>query len=276
MGEFHLLYMMKHPGVLLILICCFLFSNADAQNENWDTYMAKFGNKPGSVLVDMALIEKAPDKKYPYLVITGPRALNCDAHGIPAKDEIDVLEDILNTTGNFITGVTAKALAGTFTYNCERLNYYYVKDTAGIRNAIMRLYDRGYQNYSYAINMKYDPAWTTYRTFLYPDEDMLDWMENTKMITKMIESGDSLATRRAISFAFYFKTDTAMKAFENYAGVRGYKTANTVGVSNFPHAIKASKNDYVKIDIILPMIRELKDEAKKHNGLYNGWEAKKN
>lgn len=235
--------------------------------------MAKFGNKPGSVLVDMALLDRAPDKKYPFLVITGPQAHGCDANGIPAKDEIDALEDMLSTTGNFITGVTAKVLAGTFTYNCERLNYYYVKDTAGIRNAVRRLYDRGYPNYSYAINMKYDPAWTTYRTFLYPDEDMLLWMENSKMIAKMIEQGDSLASKRDITFAFYFRSDTAMQAFKDFAAAHGYKTIAAVGVSNFPFAIKAAKNEYVKIDIILPMIRELKAEAIKHSGIYNGWEA---
>ena len=273
MGEFHLLYFMKF---LQIVIYSFLFSPANAQTEDWDTYMAKFGNKPGSVLVDMALIQKAPDKRYPYLVITGPRAQNCDAKGMPGKDEIDVLEDILNATGNFITGVTAKVLTGTFTYDCERLNYYYVKDTIGIRNAIMRLYNRGYQNYSYAINMKYDPAWTTYRTFLYPDEAMLNWMDNTKIITKMIQQGDSLITQRDINFDFYFNADTGRNAFSDFAKAHGYKARLIDSKAiNAPYEIIVSKYGYVKIDAIILMTEELKTEAKKHKGLYNGWEAKK-
>jgi len=53
-------------------IYSFLFCSAHAQ-ENWDTYMAKFGNKPGSVLVDMGLMAKAPDKLLSFLVITAPR-----------------------------------------------------------------------------------------------------------------------------------------------------------------------------------------------------------
>ena len=271
-------FLMNRLVFLQIVISFFLFCPANAQTEDWDTYMAKFGNKPGSVLVDMALIEKAPDKRYPYLVIIGPRAQNCDVQGMPAKEEIEVLEDILNTTGNFITGVTAKVLTGTFSYYCERLNYYYVKDTTGIRNAIMRLYSRGYQNYSYAINMKYDPAWATYRTFLYPDEEMLNWMENTKIITKMIQHGDSLTTQRDINFDFYFNSDSSRNSFSDFAGTHGYKT-NKLPVppvfNNMPYKIIVSKYGYVKIDAILKMTEELKTEAKKHRGLYNGWEAKK-
>src|SRR5262249_50197216 len=150
----------------LLIVSLFIVFTASAQTEDWDTYMAKYGNKPGSVMVDMGLMAKAPDKRYPYLVITGPRAKRCNEDGMPANDEIQVMEEILSATGNFITGVTSKTLAGTFMYNCERLNYYYVKDTMGVRNAIRRMYDRSYTDYDYAINIKPDEGWTTYRTFL--------------------------------------------------------------------------------------------------------------
>ncbi len=239
--------------------------------------MAKFGDKPGSVLVNLALMERAPDSKYPYLLITGPKAQNCDARGLPGKEEIDVLEDILRSTDNFITGVTAKVLTGTFTYDCERLNYYYVKDTMGIRNAIMRMYNRGYKNYSYAINMKYDPQWATYRTLLYPDEETQEWMENTKIISKMTEAGDSLKTPRDINFNFYFRSDTDRNAFADFAHAKGYK----VNLLAFSKSSTASfeaivyKNAFVKTDLIQAMANELKAEARKHHGVYDGWDAKK-
>jgi len=240
--------------------------------------MARFGNKPGSVLVDMGLMSRAPDKRYQYLVITGPKAQNCDARGIPAKEEIDVLEDILNTTDNFITGVTAKVLTGTFTYDCERLNYYYVKDTVGIRNAIMRLYNRGYKDYNYAINMKYDPEWTTYRTFLFPDEKILAWMDIDKAITKMIAQGDSLTTKRNVNFDFYFKSDTDRNAFADIVFSKGYRTsfpATTTQTTNLPYEVLVSKYSFVKTDSIQAESDELKAIAHMHHGMYNGWDAKK-
>jgi hypothetical protein len=265
----------KKNLILSLILFVLIDLSANGQAENWDTYMSKFGDKPGSVLVDMGLINNAPDKKYPFLVITGPRAQSCDKKGIPAKEEISSLEDILAATGNFLTGVTAEVLAGTFTYNCERLNYYYVKDTLNIRNAIMRLYNRTYPNYSYAINIKYDPAWTIYRTFLYPSEETRNWMENTKIITGMVEKGDSLRNKRQISFDLYFRTDSFRRAFAGFAHAKGYKTEKEIMAKSpsAPYEIIISKFDYVKTGIIDSLTSDLKKAVKQYNGFYNGWEA---
>jgi hypothetical protein len=239
--------------------------------------MAKFGNKPGSVLVDMSLIEKAPDKNLPFLIITGPRGQNCNKQGIPSKEEIDKLEEILSATDDFLTGVTAKTLAGTFTYNCERLNYYYVKDTLAVRSAITRLYNRSYKNYDYVLKIKHDPEWSSYRTFLYPDEETRNWMENEKIIAGMLERGDSLKNPRELRFDLYFKTDTARNAFEKFANGKGYTTDTISTARNkvVPYEIILSRTSDVQLNTINTLTYELRKEAEKHGGFYNGWQIKK-
>lgn len=266
---------MKRILFIPFIICFFLVRNVNAQTEQWDTYMAKFGDKPGSVLVNMGYKDAAPDKKYPYLVVTGPQALNCNKQGLPDKEEIDRLEEILDATNNFITGVTAKVLVGTFTYNCERLNYYYVKDTIGIRNAIIRLYKRNFSNYKYAINMKADRDWNTYLTFLYPNEETLNWMDNDKIITKMLEAGDDLTKPRDINFYLYFKTDSGRKFFADFVHVQGYKTDTTSvpGNNNHLKELVVTKFGIVKMETINSMATGLKNELKKYNAFYNGWDA---
>ena len=266
---------MKYVLFIQTVIFSLLFLSAEAQTEHWDTYMAKFGDKPGSILVNMGYKNVAPDKRYPYLVVSGPQALSCNKQGLPDKEEIDRLEEILDATNNFITGVTAKVLVGTFTYNCERLNYYYVKDTIGIRNAIMRLYKRNYSNYKYAINMKADKEWNTYLTFLYPNEETLDWMDNDKIITKMLEAGDDLKKQRDISFDLYFKTDTGRKLFTGFADAKGYRTDTTriSANSSYLRELVVTKYGLVKMDTINSMSAELKNELKKYNAFYNGWDA---
>ena len=238
--------------------------------------MAKFGNKPGSVMVDLALIETAPDKLYPNLVITGPLAHSCNSQGLPDKEEIDQLEEILAATGNFLTGVTPKVLAGTFTYDCKRVNYYYVKDTAGVRNALGRMYNRSYKDYNYTITIRHDPEWISYRTFLYPSADTRNWMENDKIITKMMQRGDSLSKPRNINFDLYFKTDTDRNALVLYAKSKGYTTdaSMTSKSTAAPFEVIVSKYGPVKMETINDMTEELKRETRKHHGLYNGWEAK--
>jgi hypothetical protein len=117
MDRFPLFYSVKFLPVIQTFVYSALIFSASAQNENWDTYMAKFGDKPGSVLVDMALINNAPDTRYPYLVITGPKGHDCNKQGLPGKEEINAMEEVLDATDNFITGITAKILTGTFTFS---------------------------------------------------------------------------------------------------------------------------------------------------------------
>ena len=275
MAEFYLLYYMKYFFCLQLLITTFFFMPAGAQEQDWDTYMARFGDKPGSVLVDLGSINEAQNKRYPCLVITGPKAHKCNKQGLPEKEEIDELEQILDATDNFLTGVTPKVLAGTFTYNCERLNYYYVRDTMNVRNAIMRMYNRGYANYSYALNMKYDPQWDTYRTFLYPSDETLAWIENDKIITKMLQQGDDLTKQRDIKFEMYFRADSNRTACADFAVSKGYKVRKLTASksTNAPFELIVFRYAYVKIEDIYTMMEELKKEVKKDHGFFNGWEA---
>lgn len=275
-----LFYHVKH--IVLLFACCFTCCFTHAQESqpraevwDWDTYMAMYENKPASILVDMSLIDRSPDKKYPNLVVTGPQAKSCNNLGIPDTTEITVLEDILTATGNFLAGVTPKILAGTFTFNCQRLNYYYVKDTTGIRNALARMYARSYPDYRYSVNIKNDPYWKTYRTFLYPDEATENWMENNRVISGMIRSGDSLKTPRDIYFDFYFTSDTARQAFETAAVAKGYNTSRKTQSSKKPelYAIVLAKNSPALLNEVNKMTTELKQIAKDHNGHYTGLDA---
>lgn len=276
MGNFYLLYCVKYYLFFSTLVFLAFTSSAFAQNENWDTYLATFGDKQGSVLVDMELINKAPDKKLPFLVITGPHAQLCNKKGMPAADELNTLEEILNATDNFITGVTAKTLAGTFMFNCNRLNYYYVRDTTDVRNAIGRMYKRSFNGYKYTINIKYDPDWITYRTFLYPSEETKNWMDNSKVIASLRASGDSLKQKRDIKYLFRFADDTARGAFQSFAQSKGYKAdiARKTATDQKVFDILVIKPGFVKMEIIDSATTELKREAKLHNGFMVGWDAK--
>jgi hypothetical protein len=244
------------------------------QGDNWDNYVATFKGRPGSILVNMGLAEQAPDKRYPYLVITGPHAQQCKANGLPDNAEMPALEEVLEATSTFLNGVTANVLAGTFTFNCQRQNYYYVRDTTGIRNAINRMYSQSYSGYKYTVKTKSDAEWTTYKTFLYPDEKMRQWMSNSKIIAAMFKTGDSLSQARDINFTAYFRNDTGRKHFVEYARANSFKVDTfSYADDKYPFGLTVSKYGYVKVDIINLMEEELKAELKKYQVNYSGWDA---
>lgn len=260
----------------MLVIYTFHLPAASGQTERWDTYMAKMGNMPASVLVNLGLIEIAPDRRFPFLVITGPKTKNCTTMGLPDKEEIGVLEEILTATGNFITGVTPKVLAGTVTRNCERLNYYYVKDTTGIRTALNRMYTRSFKNYAYVIGVKADPDWNSYRNFLFPDEETRNWMENDRILTAMLQAGDSLKGERQIDFLLSFRSDSDRSGLGKFAISRGYTVTNSTGntVPGAPFEVVVAERSVLKTDSINRRSMELKMSARNHNGYYDGWSAK--
>lgn len=259
--------------ILILFIGCIFTTTASAQNEDWETYMAAIKDKPSSVLVNMALIDRVPNKLFPYLLITGPKSNNCLSNGLPDNNEIAQLEQILTETDNFITGVTPKILAGTLTYNCERTNYYYVKDTTGLSVAIARMYSHSFNDYKYVFKIEEDPTWKIYRTFLYPNEDDLLWMQNNKIVTSLLEQGDSLTKQRDISFVLGFKDEADRKKFIDDMHVRGYKIdeLDQVKGDEMPYQLKISRYDYVRNNIISTITAEVKEEAKKYQAQYNGW-----
>jgi hypothetical protein len=259
-----------------LLIIAAAGTSATAQQENWDTYMARYGSKPGSVMVDMALAAKAPDKLLPFLVIVGPKARDChNPQGIPDTAEINELENILNVTGSFLSGATAKKLAGTFTYNCERLNYYYVRDTTAVRSAISRIYAQHYPLYSYTLKVKHDPLWITYRTFLYPDSAATEWMATDKELLTMLQAGDNLSLPRPITHNLLFTSDTGRSSFALYASQHRYTITSTknANTTSLPYEIKVSRYGYPVMDSLMSMKSELTQAAKKYRGYYEGWNA---
>jgi len=259
---------------LAAILISTLYCNARAQ-ENWDTYMARIDGKPASILVDMGLFDKAPEHRMPFLVITGPRARNCSKDGIPYRDEIPELEEILDATTSFITGVMPLRLCGTYTHQCQRLNYYYMKDSFGVRTAIQRMYRRNFKDRDYVLNIRYDPEWRTYLTFLYPTDGMKTWMENEKIMMHMLQNGDSLTAARDIIFEAAFPTDSITTVFTDFLRLHGYDLRSTEKLHSRIAANKVVfyRHAKVNIDTLNTWTGALKQEIDTLGGIYNGWTA---
>jgi len=265
---------MKQAFLIFLVVMC--TRSAVQAQENWDIYMAQLDNKPASILVDLNVINFAPDVRFPYLVITGPKTDKVNDQGLPLPDAIAEMENILTETGNFITGLTAKALVGTVTCNGERFNYYYVKDTMGIRNALHRMYERNFRHYSYGIKIRKEPDWRTYRSFLYPNPDNMAWMDNTRSVTHLMEQGDSLTRPRKIKYAVLFKTDTGRNNFNIWALNEGFDEDRSFSSklnTTLPYGSILIRNMPATLDTITKVTAKLREQAGFHDGKLDSWDA---
>ncbi|NDC42584.1 MAG: DUF695 domain-containing protein [Chitinophagia bacterium] len=255
----------------LLLLC--LGDSGAAQTTNWQSFLVQWHGKPASILVDMDLAHRNDLAKYPYLVSTGPALPDCGPKGIPTADNIATMEEVLDLSDNFITGLTAKLHAGTTTYNCQRLNYYYVQDTTGIRNAIGRMYRRNYSGYSYVVKIKPDVAWAFYHDFLYPTDTLLNEAENNNIITGLLKAGDSLRGHRLVRFAASFKTDSARTHYIADAVQLGYKlnTARTAKELTYKFQVLVSATMALTTETMNTASWAIRQLIKKHGGIYQQW-----
>lgn len=151
--------------VLAMLVCGWAYS------QEKTTYTFKYGNgRPGVTVVDTALRAVAPDTSKTFLLITGLTFTECDKKGQPQKNFRETLASIDDAISRQIQLLGNSLKAAHFTYNCSRLGYYYLRDTADMRTVLETFYRQNFPEYPYQIQMRPDPQWEVYLKHLVPDK----------------------------------------------------------------------------------------------------------
>ena len=211
----------------------------------------------------------------PYVLITGVTFTNCTDDGFPDKNEFDNLYKVSDDVQELIAKLTKMELAGTFTYQCERLDYIYVNDTVKIRAKLAELYHSKFGNYKHSINIKRDDNWDAYVKFLYPNEDMQEHMSNQKVIEQLLAAGDNLTKARQVVHWIYFSNVNDRDLYEKSIVSSGFEIEGKEKIDNSdkPYVLQISRTDKVDPESINKVTIDLKRKAKQMNGDYDGWET---
>jgi hypothetical protein len=265
---------------LLLLFTFLRLQQAGAQTDslptqNWDVYLAKYDKGTGSIMLDMALKNKAPLAKYPFVVVTGVKYTDCNKDGFPSNREFTTLYKISDSVKATIEKVSPAVLAGTFTYLCERLDYFFVSDTSSIRQALLQLYKKQFPLYTFYINIKKDTPWAAYLDFLYPNEETQEYMENQKILLAIQKAGDKLIQPRPVDHWAYFKTDIDRNCFILYAKKNNFTITlkEKTNLPGYPFKLHFTRTDKIDLPSISAITLEIRRQAKKCNGNYDGWET---
>lgn len=253
-----------------------LFSLAALSQEEgtWEVFLAQYDNGPGSTVLNMELKQKAPISGYTVVVITGVKFTNCNPDGFPADDEFEKLHVIEDSVEKLLAKFTSTILAGTFTNACQRLGYYYITDSSVVRQQLLQLYSRSFPGYTPYIKVRYDPQWEGYLTFLYPSEEMLEYTSNLKVLDGLAQAGDKLDKPRQTDHWLYFKNEADRNCFIKYATSKRFKVESKKKTEGkLPYQLQISRVDKVDIRSISGITSELRQEASKCNGDYDGWET---
>ncbi len=259
-------------GKFLFLMILLIPSLSFGQEETWNNYLAQFEKGAGSVVLNMDIVKRAPIKSLPFIIITGVKFDLCDKNGFPQKEGFEKLYQISDSIYKAIENFTETEFVGTFTYQCERLDYIYVKDTIGLRNKVSATYKRIFPDYENYINIRSDKEWSAYLEFLYPNEETLEFMSNQSVIDKLIAEGDNLTQARKVDHWIYFLNKKDLNDFTEYAKSQSFKIEGS-DKEGQEYQLHISRTDKVDIDSISKITTQLKKESKKFNGEYDGWET---
>jgi hypothetical protein len=255
----------------LLIQSLFSFS----QEDNWDVYMAQYEKGVGSTIVNMSLKGNAPIKQFPFLLKTGVKLIACSEDGLPTKGEFETLYQISDRMKSIIDSNFKNKSAGTFSYQCDRMDYYYIDDTIGIRKLLELAFQKEFPKYQYSITLRTDENWEAYLAFLYPNEEIYEYMTNQKVILNLTKEGDDLSKPRQVDHWLYFKTEAARNKFILYALKEKYKIESKKFVkdASLNYQLQISRTDIVETGAITKITSELRKKAKELNGEYDGWET---
>lgn len=259
--------------IFFALIVLGQFAIAKGQDAYWDTYLARYDKGVGSVTLNMDLVKVAPVGDLPFLVITGVGFKACTGEGLPEKDEFDKLYKVSNAVNKVIFSSTKSELAGTFTYQCQRLDYLFVKDTVGLREKLVHLYKNSYRSYPYYINIRLDRDWDAYLNFLYPNEETRAFMQNSRVVDQLKEAGDKLDQPRIIEHWLYFESEEGRRTFIGYITGLKFKvqSVKNLNSSKFSYQLQIARPDRADLESISTLTRALREKAKEYGGEYDGW-----
>jgi hypothetical protein len=246
-----------------------------AQDNEWDVYMAQYEKGIGSTIINLSLKEKAPLKQFPYLLQIGVKLITCNKEGLPGEDEFETLYGVSDTMKAITDALVANHAAGTFSYQCQRTDYYYIADTNGVRKAITQAFEALFPNYSYTIKLQPDPNWQAYLEFLYPNEVSFEYMQNEKVILALQKAGDKLQKPRQVDHWIYFKSEADREQFIAFVLKENYKVEKKEQRRDgtLPFTLQISRVDRVDADSISLITIVLRKKAKELFGDYDGWET---
>lgn len=265
---------MKTIVLLLSFFLCQYYVSAQ-DDSYWETYLASYENGPGSTLVNMDLKKIAPDNSKTFLFAAGVQFKNCTKEGLPAPLAFTTLNKISDSIVALINKIKINTLAGTFTYQCERKDYFYVTDTFGLKQEVTNLITKRFPGYTPAFLIKEDMSWNAYLSFLYPNEETIEYISNQKVVMRLQKAGDKLDTPRQVDHWLYFKSEADRECFVYHAVSKKFRieAKEKGGNASFPFTVHISRTDRVDLASINQLTLSLKEEAKKCKGDYDGWET---
>ena len=269
---------MKRLIYLALILSIFNSYQVRSQDssENWDTYIASYEDGiPGTTTLRMDLINVAPIENLKYVLVTGITYETNREDGFPEEASYSFLHKFGDEILELLKKETETILVGSFMHNKERLEYFYIKEPKDIKEKIENYFQTNFPDKKFYLNIKEDVKWEYYKNFLYPNEEILNFMADQSVIKNLLKAGDDLTKKRRVDHWLYFDSEADRdkckeKLLSNKFKIESVNFNKEVSPS---YELQIWRIDFVDLNSFYPLRTELTKIAEEFNGEYDGWET---
>lgn len=247
-----------------------------AQNqpeERWENYVKQLDKGIGGFTVRMDLADYAPIAGFSNLLKVTNYYTDKREDGFPSETAFDALSKITLDLLLSMNGKVSFVYAGSTTYDGASTEYIYVEETDDLKMMVEQFYTENFPKKKHDISITEDIIWKAYKNELYPSEQIVNYMNDKKVIKNLVDNGDDITVPRRIDHWLFFKTEEDMNAFgdriqEYQFYVESIEDFNS---KEWPIQLIIFREDEVSLENISEITNALRNLAAEHKGIYDGW-----
>ncbi|WP_298419965.1 DUF695 domain-containing protein [uncultured Kordia sp.] len=265
---------MKLNFSLLFLFFPLLFVLAQ-DGAVWNTYQAKQEKGVSSTNVRMDLIDQAPVNGFDFLFYVKIDYRVTKESDFPIGNKLKKLYQVKDDIFDAINKSANNYYVGSFMYDGNRFEYYYIQDASGLEAKIDKLFAKKYSRETYKVFVREDISWELYKDFLYPNDEIKNFMSNRDTLIQLRNAGDVAEHARKIEHYAKFPTEEGRKLFIAKIKELSYTIdyEKTIDDKSQPYEVKFHREDTTSMERISKITQELMKFAYEHYGTYDGWET---
>lgn len=247
---------------------------AELDEDLWEVYPCQFEDGVTAIVVyDHGASEELEDFQVNQFVGVRIELKSPEEDGLASESEDDVLDDLEEAIANAIFD-RGGVYVGRITYEGQRHFYNYLDATAvEVEEILVGLKEQF--GYELEFVLETDPEKSRYWDDLYPPEEGLNLIMDTKLVHLHAEEGDHLESPRNVDFWVDLPNEAAADKLESWAKTEQFSVTRHPAPKSDedPFSVVISKEMPIELPNVFSVTSQVLDKAKELEGEYVGWEC---
>ena len=240
--------------------------------DEYDFYPCWMDDAPASISLNLRFEHEAPLDNADTLYWVSIEMRDLGEYGIGSEAESGRLWPAEDAIIDRVTELGLVYVGRLRTSGDWQMTFYGPPDAL---DALQAIANEVVIDHHVQVGTKPDADWSYYFEYLLPDAERRQWMQDRRLVTVLMDQGDTLATPRRVDHWAYFATASDRDAFAKAATAAGFvlEAALEDNPGERPFGAHVYRDDCVELDHIHEVVMLLYDAALANNGVYDGWET---